>query len=116
MSIALEESTSCPGNTVNYGCTTGNANQKFISWLVSCSSSSESCGCDRVLLRSLVTNFNGTARNETPCDRDTAFLFTFNFIEGESNLSIAIPKNTNVTHLEIQCESICRCLHVRGKA
>ena len=119
---SVEVSAACPADTVNYDCTVGNANQLAISWLVSCHSSpsqtTESCASDSAPLRSLVATLSGAVRSETPCDGDAAILFTFNFVQGVSNLSIAVhvPRNTMITHLEIACESSSRCLHIRGKA
>ena len=113
---ALEESSACPGDEVNYVCTVGDTLRPAVIWLVSCHTSSPaeiSCHSDPAHLWGLAVRQNQQS-NFTPCGSDAALLFTLNFVQGESNLTIAIPRNTAITHLEISCEASCKYLHIQG--
>ena len=112
--LSTEESTACPGEAVNYVCTTS---RSAAAWFVSCHTSSTETSCDHDLAHGTQTLATRQSEPQTvsPCDNDAAVLFTFNFIRGESNLSVAIPTKTIISRLEISCESTCRYLHILGK-
>ena len=113
--LSTEESTACPGEAVNYVCTTS---RSAAAWFVSCHTSSPETSCDRDIAHGtlMLATHQSEPQTVSPCDNDVALLFMFNFIQGESNLSIAIPINAIISRLEISCESTCRYLHILGKA
>ena len=112
----LEESSACPGDEVSYVCTVGDTRQPAVNWRVSCHTSSPAgtqCDSDPAHVLVIAIRQN-EERNFTPCESDADLLFTLNFVQMESNLSIAIPRNTAITRLEISCEASCKSLHIPG--
>ena len=100
----------------SYVCTVGDTRQPAVIWRISCHTSSPagtSCDSDPAHVRVLAIRQNEQS-NFTPCESDADLLFTLNFVQGVSNLSIAIPRNTAITRLEISCEASCKYLHIQG--
>lgn len=116
---ATERQAVCPGKTANYVCT-NQVNGIGIRWRVFCRTSATETACASTHGNDLPESLDTTRsepRTINICGSggSTFFSFTYNFLQGVSNLSVTVPQTSDVNHIEIGCESTCRYLYYAGK-